>query len=105
MSENGETVACSDCGWFSAVRLCERHRAGGAVWTAQVNDLVGGAIVTTVPHPLSRHDFRPDGDDAMRGYVIAECMSMADADAIADLLNAAGITRALSLNGGTSPDA
>lgn len=30
-------------------------------WTAQVNDLVGGWIVTTYPHPLSAHDTRPDG--------------------------------------------
>lgn len=59
----------------------------GPPWTAQVNDLIGGAVVTTYPHPLSEHDHRKDGDPHKRGYVIAECMTMADAERIAGLLN------------------
>jgi hypothetical protein len=66
-----------------------------APWSAQPNDLIGGAIVTTLPLPMSEHDHRKDGDPAKRGYVIAECMTMADAGTIADLLNGAGITRRL----------
>lgn len=63
------------------------------VWTAQVNDLIGGTIVTDYPHPLSEHDHRKDGDQEKCGYVFAECMTMADAGTIADLLNRAGIER------------
>lgn len=57
------------------------------VWSAQPNDLIGGYIVTTYPHPLSEHDFRPEGDCSKRGYVIADCMSLVDAETIANLLN------------------
>lgn len=56
-------------------------------WTAQVNDLVGGWIVTNYPHPYSEHDNRPDGDPYKFGYVIAECYARADAETIAGLLN------------------
>lgn len=55
-------------------------------WTAQVNDLVGGWIVTTYPHPLSEHV----RDAEWVGTVIAECPVEADARLIADLLNAHG---------------
>lgn len=64
-------------------------------WTMQVNDLVGGAIVTTYPHPLSEHDFRKDGDPQKRGYIIAECMTKSDAAEIAYLLNKARVQRKL----------
>jgi hypothetical protein len=57
------------------------------VWTVQDDDLVGGWIVTTYPHPLSAHDTRWDGDPAKRGEVIAECCCQEDADRIARLLN------------------
>lgn len=57
------------------------------VWTVQVNDLVGGWIVTDYPYPLSEHDHRPDGDSGRRGYVIAECSGEIDARRIAALLN------------------
>jgi hypothetical protein len=70
------------------------------VWTAQPNDLIGGAIVTTYPAPLSEHDLRRGGDIAHRGYVIAECMTMADAGTIADLLNGAGIEREFPVDRG-----
>ena len=59
-------------------------------WTAQIDDLVGGWIVTTYPHPLSAHDTRPDGDPAKRGEIIAECHSEDDAELIARLLNEHG---------------
>lgn len=61
-------------------------------WSAQVNDLVGGWVVTTYPHPLSEHDLRREGGDATRrGYCIADCMTLADALRIADLLNTHGL--------------
>jgi hypothetical protein len=60
-------------------------------WTPQVNDLIGGWIVTTYPHPLSAHDVRPEGDPNKRGYVIAECMVKEDAEMIASLLNQGGV--------------
>jgi len=56
-------------------------------WTAQVNDLIGGWVVTSYPHPISEHDFRKYGDPEKRGYIIAECMTKYDAQLIADLLN------------------
>jgi hypothetical protein len=64
------------------------------IWTPQVNDLVGGWVVTTYPHSLAEHDSRPDGDPARRGYVIAECATFEDAEEIALLLNDAGVRRA-----------
>lgn len=57
------------------------------VWSAQVNDLVGGWIVTSHPHPLSEHDLRPDGDSTKRGVIAAECSIKAYAILIAKLLN------------------
>lgn len=63
------------------------------VWTAQVNDLIGGAIVTDYPHPLSEHDHRKDGNQEKCGYIFAVCMTMGDAGIIADLLNGAGTER------------
>lgn len=59
-------------------------------WSAQINDLVGGWIVTDHPHPLSEHDHRPNGDHFQCGYVVAECMVEMDAKRIAALLNAYG---------------
>lgn len=59
-------------------------------WTVQVDDLVGGWVVTSYPHPLSQHDFRPDGDPERRGYIFAECMSEKMAERLAGLLNAYG---------------
>jgi hypothetical protein len=57
------------------------------VWTVQVNDEVGGFIVTTYPHPSSAHDHRPDGDPRKRGRIIADCCCTEDAELIAELLN------------------
>jgi hypothetical protein len=59
------------------------------MWYAQVNDLVGGWIVTDLNKPLSEHDFRPFNhrNEENYGYVIAECMNQTDAERIADLLN------------------
>lgn len=59
-----------------------------AVWSAQVNDLIGGWIVTTYPHPLSEHDHRRDGDLSKRGVIACECVDRAYAILIAKLLNA-----------------
>ena len=56
-------------------------------WTVQINDLVGGYIVTNYPHPLSLHDYRENGDPTKRGHIIAECSSRGDANIIADLMN------------------
>jgi hypothetical protein len=56
-------------------------------WTVQVNDLIGGFIVTNHPHPLSEFDHRPDGAVENRGYIIAETIRKEDADDIAALLN------------------
>jgi hypothetical protein len=47
-------------------------------WYPIVNDLIGGTCVSDVDAPLSQH----------QGYVIAECMTMEDAERIARLLNA-----------------
>lgn len=60
------------------------------IWSAQVDDLVGGAIVTTFAAPASKHDHNRDGDPAKQGYIIAECPTMDDAQLVAGLLNAAG---------------
>ncbi len=60
-------------------------------WTVQVNDLVGGWIVTDYQWPLSQHDTRPDGDPKKRGKIIAECVDPEDAQRIAFLLNDAGL--------------
>lgn len=66
----------------------EAHRRRGwPVWTVQVNDIVGGWIVTTYPFPSSEHDLRIEGNSLKCGYIIAECMTKADALAIAHLLN------------------
>lgn len=51
-------------------------------WTAQVNDLVGGFIVTNFPHPLSEHDVREG-----RVTVACECTSGGMAELIAKQLN------------------
>lgn len=64
-------------------------------WTAQVNDLVGGWIVTDYPHPLSEHDNRWDGDTTKGGYIVAECWTERDACTIAMLLNEYQIKRTL----------
>lgn len=63
----------------------------GPTWTVQPDDLVGGLIVTSYPHPLSAHDTRHDGDPSKCGAIIAECSDPRDAQLIADLLNASGI--------------
>lgn len=62
-------------------------------WTVQVNDLVGGWIVTNLPEPLSQHDKRIHGEEEHRGYIIAECSNKADAEILASLANRAGIRR------------
>jgi hypothetical protein len=64
------------------------------MWTVQVNDLIGGWVVTNYPHPLSQHDHRPEGDPDKRGYIIAECIKEDDAKTIAQLLNVMKIHRA-----------
>ena len=63
------------------------------IWTAQINDLVGGFIVTNLERPLSGHDHRPEAADEDYGYVIADCMDRPDATTIARLLNEAWIER------------
>lgn len=60
---------------------------GWPAWTAQVDDLVGGWIVTTYPYPASEHDHTLDGDPLKCGYIIAQCMTAEDAVAIAHQLN------------------
>lgn len=64
-------------------------------WTAQVNDLVGGWIVTTYPHPLSEHDTRPDGDPTKRGMIAAECPTEVMAGRLAGFLNGSTVEQAL----------
>jgi hypothetical protein len=54
----------------------------------QVDDTIGGFVVTSYPHPMSEHDFRKDGDPTKRGEVAAECRSEPMAQRIAGLLNA-----------------
>lgn len=60
------------------------HFRGWPAWSAQVNDLVGGFIVTTYPYPAADHDF---SYPPKSGYIIAECITEADARRIAQLLN------------------
>jgi hypothetical protein len=55
-------------------------------YSAQVNDLVGGWIVTDYPHPLSEHDNRPGGDQPF-GTIVAECSTEFAAKLISHLLN------------------
>lgn len=62
-------------------------------WSVQVDDLVGGFIVTNYPHPLSAHDTRADGDKTKRGYIFAECFSEEDAQLIVNFLNNGGVAR------------
>lgn len=45
------------------------------------DDLVGGWIVTTYPHPHSQHSFT-------EGIIIADCMTEEEAELLAGLLNA-----------------
>jgi hypothetical protein len=63
-------------------------------WTEQVNDTIGGWIVTTYPHPDSEQ-FYEDKYHKLHahGYIMAECSSEHDAKVIANLLNIAGIER------------
>ncbi len=56
-------------------------------WTVQLNDLIGGFIVTDYPHPLSDYDTRPEGDKKKRGVIACECISQEAAEKIAQLLN------------------
>lgn len=53
-------------------------------WSAQVNDLIGGWVVTDYPHPLSAHEEPGPG----KVHVIAECTTEHDAKYVALLLNA-----------------
>lgn len=57
------------------------------IWSVQSDDLVGGWIVTTYPHPISKHDFRKDGNPEKRGIIAAECSDNKYAVLIAKLLN------------------
>lgn len=50
-------------------------------WTVQLNDVIGGWIVTSEPKPLSQNT---------RHNIIAECISQADAQRVADALNSVG---------------
>ncbi len=99
--KDGATLTLMQNGaWCPTCHTVWREVAEVSVtWTAQPNDLIGGAVVTTYPRPMSEHDHRRDGDPSKRGYVIAECMTMADAGTIADLLNGAGIHRELPHSG------
>ncbi len=56
-------------------------------WSAQVDDCVGGWIVTRFPYPMSLHDHRPDGDPSNRGEVVCMFASEEMAHLIATLLN------------------
>jgi hypothetical protein len=62
-------------------------------WTCQVNDTIGGFIVTTYPHPLSEHDHRPDGDHTKRGEIIADVCTKEAGELLARLLNEYEATR------------
>lgn len=95
--ETGEPLCACGCSGFD-------ERCGGGEWwhsrhwTAEVDDLIGGAIVTTYPKPASEHDNRKESDGGVpwhRGYIIAEFMTMEDAEVVARLLNEAGIERKL----------
>lgn len=68
-------------------------------WTVQINDVIGGWVVTTYPHPLSEHHF---GDPDRRGFVAAECVNRSYANLIARLLN--GLTCCVPAHGGTGND-
>ncbi len=56
-------------------------------WTVQLNDLVGGWVVTDYPQSLADHPRTPSGGGLARGRVIADCVTEADAQRIAHLLN------------------
>lgn len=58
-------------------------------WTAEVNDLIGGYIVTNCKKPASQVDITPESED----YVIADCPMEQDAIIIASCLNRAGVKR------------
>lgn len=72
-------------------------KVGWPAWSAQKNDIIGGWIVTTYPHPASEHDFSGGGEmptwenrltaKLACGYVIADCRTEEDAVIIANLLN------------------
>lgn len=57
------------------------------LWTAQVDDLVGGWIVTTYPFPYAEHPNR--GDDPRIGVDrdVISCWSEERAKQVAELLN------------------
>ncbi len=57
-------------------------------FTVQNNNLVGGFIVSSYPHPLSEHDHRPNGDPLKRGVIAAECITKPHAELLTGLLNA-----------------
>ena len=63
---------------------------GSGMWSVQINDLIGGYIVTDYPHPLSEHDHRRKGDPDKAGDIACECVSGSMAEAIALLLNENG---------------
>jgi len=56
-------------------------------FTVQVNDLIGGWIITDYPHPYSEHDQRKKGNPEKFGHIIADCNSEKDAIRICRLLN------------------
>jgi hypothetical protein len=72
-------------------------KVGWPAWSAQKNDMIGGWIVTTYPHPASEHDFSGQGEKPtwenrhtakLRcGYVVADCLREQDAIFIATKLN------------------
>ncbi len=61
-------------------------------WTIQVDDLIGGWILTDYPYPPSEWDLRPDGDKTKRPSQAANFWggesSRDFAEHIATLLNA-----------------
>ena len=59
-----------------------------SLWTVQVNDLIGGYIVTTYPYPLSQHQWKDEnGSYLTYGYVIADVTKKEEGALIAKLLN------------------
>ncbi len=70
------------------VKVIEQESTLIPFFTAQINDLIGGFIVSSYPHPLSEHDHRPNGDPNKRGVIVAECTTRPHAELLAGLLNA-----------------
>lgn len=56
-------------------------------WYVQVDDTVGGFVVTDINIPVSAMDHRPNGDPEKKARILAECCTIDDAVVIAYAMN------------------